>query len=85
MIGVADEDWETSTFTKFPWVQGGNLPWVISDTNPYQGAYCAKSGHITNSQESDLSITFNVLTNDSYIFYQESFFRSYLRHIVFLY
>jgi hypothetical protein len=71
LIGVADEDWETGTFTKFPWVQGGTLPWVISDTNPYQGSYCAKSGHITNSQESDLSIAFNVLNDDSISFYRK--------------
>ncbi|MGD0709741.1 MAG: C25 family cysteine peptidase, partial [Bacteroidales bacterium] len=71
MIGVADEDWETATFTKFPWVQGGNLPWVISDTSPFQGTYCAKSGHITDSQESDLGISFYVLTDDSISFYRK--------------
>jgi hypothetical protein len=71
LIGVADEDWETGTFAKFPWVQSGNLPWVIYDTTPYQGIYCAKSGAITNSQESNLSIIFNVLTDDSISFYRK--------------
>jgi hypothetical protein len=71
MIGRADEDWESNTFTKFPWMQGGNLPWVITDTNPYQGIYCAKSGRITDSQKSDLSITFNVLKDDSISFYRK--------------
>jgi hypothetical protein len=71
LIGVADEDWETGTFTKFPWVQGGTLPWVICDTSPYQGRYCAKSGAITNSQESDLSVAFNVLADDSISFYRK--------------
>jgi len=71
MIGLVDEDWETGTFTKFQWVQGGNAPWVISNIDPYEGGYCAKSGTIADMQTSELSITFNVLANDSISFYKK--------------
>lgn len=67
-IGLVDEDWETGDFTKFDWVQGAH-PWVITGTLPYEGTYSAKSGTITDQQISDLSITFNVLANDSISFY----------------
>lgn len=67
-IGLVDEDWETGDFTKFDWVQG-TYPWVITGTLPYEGAYAAKSGTITDEQVSDLSITFDVLADDSISFY----------------
>ncbi len=60
-IGLVIEDFETGTFTQFPWVMGGNLPWTITGTNPYEGAFCARSGAITHSQTSDLSVKIAVL------------------------
>lgn len=71
MIGLVDEDWETGTFTKFQWVQGGNAPWTISNVDPYEGVDCAKSGTIADMQTSELQITFNALTNDSISFYKK--------------
>jgi hypothetical protein len=70
MIGLVDEDWETGTFTKFPWVQGTH-PWVITNIAPFEGTYCAKSGAITDNDTSSLQITFNVLANDSVSFYEK--------------
>jgi hypothetical protein len=34
------------------WTTGGNLSWSISNVNPYQGTYSARSGPITHSQSS---------------------------------
>ncbi len=69
MIGLVDEDWETGDFNKFLWVQGGTLPWVITNVDPYEGIYSAKSGAITNAQNSNLSVALNVLISDTISFY----------------
>jgi hypothetical protein len=68
IIGLVDEDWETGDFTKFDWVQG-TFPWVITGTLPFEGLYSAKSGTITDNQISDLSLTLNVIADDSISFY----------------
>jgi hypothetical protein len=68
---VADEDFETGNFLKFAWVQGGNGPWVITNSLPYQGTYCAKSGTITHNQTSELSVTLDVLDNGQISFYRK--------------
>ena len=70
MIGLVDEDWETGNFHKFPWVQGQH-PWTITNINPFQGVYSARSGVITDTLVSTLSIHFNVLINDSISFYEK--------------
>jgi len=71
MIGLVDEDWETGGFNKFHWVQG-TQPWTITNQAPFEGVYSAKSGLITDSDSSSLRITFNVLSNDSISFYQQT-------------
>lgn len=69
VIGLVDEDWETGDFTKFDWVQGSH-PWRITGTLPYEGAYAAVSDTTISDQDtSDLSITMDVLINDSISFY----------------
>ena len=70
IIGIVNEDWETATFTKFSWAQGGNQPWVIVSDTVYEGQYSAKSGTITDSQTSELSISMQVIINDSISFYR---------------
>ncbi len=69
MIGLVDEDWETGTFAKFPWING-LYPWTLTTVSPFEGVYCAKSGTITDLQNSELSVTFNVLASDSISFYK---------------
>jgi len=71
IIGQVDEDWETGNFNKFNWVQGGNKVWTISNVQPYEGVYCAKSGNIGNNQNSTLSITVNVSIDDSISFFRK--------------
>ena len=69
MIGVVDEDWETGNFNKFLWVQGQH-PWTITTVNPFQGIYSARSGVISDTMKSTLSISFYVSLNDSISFYK---------------
>ena len=71
VIGIVEEDWETNSFTKYPWMQGGDAPWTITNVNPYDGLYSAKSGNIPDADTSILSVTFNVLVNDSISFYKK--------------
>jgi hypothetical protein len=63
-IGQFYEDFETGDFEKYNWVQGGNQPWTISDVIPYEGVYHAASGNIGNSQKSQFSISYEVMTDD---------------------
>jgi len=63
------ETFESGSFNKFGWQQGGNAPWTVVNSGAYQGTYCARSGVITHNQTSELSVTANVLNNDSIVFY----------------
>jgi hypothetical protein len=79
------EDFETGTFTAYPWVMAGNLPWTISTTNSFQGTYNARSGLIADNQASEMKVTMNVLGADSISFYYNvsseqdyDFFRFYI-------
>lgn len=69
-VSIAMEDYETNDFTHYPWVVGGNAPWFTTTDNAYDDTYCSKSGAIGNSQTSTMSITLNVLQNDSISFYR---------------
>lgn len=70
VIGIVNEDWETGTFNKYAWVQSAH-PWTLTTTSPFEGIYSAKSGTIANDLTSELSITFEVLSNDSISFYEK--------------
>ncbi|MCX6273280.1 MAG: C25 family cysteine peptidase [Bacteroidetes bacterium] len=70
-VGLIREDWESGTTTHFDWMFGGSLPWTISTESPYEGAYCLKSGAITDLQTSDLLITGDVMINDTLSFYRK--------------
>lgn len=69
-ISIAMEDYETNDFTQFPWVTSGSLPWFTTTDNAYDDTYCSKSGAITSNQMSVMSITLNVLNNDSISFFR---------------
>ncbi|NWJ52325.1 MAG: T9SS type A sorting domain-containing protein [Bacteroidetes bacterium] len=70
-IGKIGEDFEANNFDRLPWEQSGALPWVITNANPQQGTFCARSGAITHAQSSTLSITFNILRDGQISFYRK--------------
>lgn len=70
-IGLILEDFETGNFAAFPWTFGGNLPWVITNVNPYEGTYSAKSGTISHNQSSQMIIQYEVGANDSISFFRK--------------
>ncbi|OYT16843.1 MAG: hypothetical protein B7C24_05745 [Bacteroidetes bacterium 4572_77] len=68
-IGLQVEDWETGNFTQNDWTMGGNADWIMVETDPYEGDYCAQSGAIADNSSSIMSIDMNVMTTDSISFY----------------
>jgi len=56
-INAIIETFETSNFEGFPWDMSGNKPWLITQSGPYTGASCSRSGAITNGQQSDMNLT----------------------------
>ena len=68
-VGLIVEDWETGDFNKFPWIFGGDADWTLTTVDTYEGAYSAKSGVITDSQTSELSVTVETTIDDSISFY----------------
>ncbi len=69
MIGILIENWESNTFTKFPWQSGGLVPWTITAQNPWEGIYSARSGNIPDSKNSQLILSYASATDDSISFY----------------
>jgi hypothetical protein len=67
--GLLVEDWETGDFSKFNWTSGGNLPWTITSSGQYEGAFTAKSGAIGHSQSSQLILNYDVPSSDTIKFY----------------
>lgn len=69
--GVITEDWESANMNKHPWKTSGNKPWVITNTNRYEGVFSAKSGAIGSNQTSALSIEVNLFMPDTLSFYRK--------------
>ncbi len=67
--GLIVEDWESGEMNQFDWTTGGNGNWFVSDDNPYEGMYCSKSGNISDSQDTWLSIDYEVAVDDTISFY----------------
>lgn len=67
-IGL-EENFETGDFSLYDWQQSGNADWNIVSDIVYEGTYAAKSGVITDNQQSTMQVEIDV--NGEYI----SFFR----------
>lgn len=70
-IGLMAENFETSNFTKYNWDTIDNQPWTITSSGAFEGSYCAKSGAIPDMDTTAISISIDVLTNDSISFYRK--------------
>jgi hypothetical protein len=68
-IGMLVEDWETNSFSKFPWQQGGTKPWNLTTQSPYEGTYCLRSGAVNDYQNSQFYLNYTSVANDSISFY----------------
>jgi hypothetical protein len=61
-IGPVVEDFESESLTYLPWQPAGAAGWQITDVDPFDGLFSARSGSIGNQQNSDLSITVTIDT-----------------------
>ncbi|MCX6272402.1 MAG: T9SS type A sorting domain-containing protein [Bacteroidetes bacterium] len=69
-IGYNGENFETADFSMFDWHFGGDAPWFITDSLPYQGQNCARSGDVSDNEESILYISLNVQAPGNIGFYR---------------
>lgn len=70
-VGLSVEDFESGSFDAYGWVEGGNMPWTIVNTGAYEGTYCAKSGAISHSQKTSMSVTLDVSAPGEITFYRK--------------
>lgn len=69
-VGFIMEDFETGDFSQYEWESSGDADWIIDTFDPYEGAYCMKSGDISDDQESVISVTMDVLLDNEISFYR---------------
>ena len=69
-VGGIFEDWESQTFTTFPWNFGGDKQWTI-DTIHYSGRYSARSGWIYDNQSTELYMGYTCGSDDSISFFRK--------------
>ncbi len=70
-VGLIIEDFEKGNFSSFPWTFGGNQPWVITNTDAYEGLYAVRSGAISHLQSTHLKLQYDVGANDTISFYRK--------------
>jgi len=68
-IGLSIEDFESGYLVAYPWETSGNADWAIDSADAYEGGYSAKSGAISHSQMSDLSVRLDVLVDGTISFW----------------
>ncbi len=68
---LQSEDFETGDFSLFNWEFSGDLPWEVSTDFVYDGSFSARSGPITDSQSSILTITLNIAEDGNISFFRK--------------
>ena len=68
-IGLNVEDFELGSLDPSLWSNDASHPWTLDTESPYEGQYCVKSGAISHSQETSLTLNFEVGETDSIGFY----------------
>lgn len=71
VTGILVENFESGSFGQFPWQFGGNQPWIIDNTNAFEGDHSARSGPITHNQVSEMFMDITVTVDDSISFYRK--------------
>jgi len=70
-VGLVMEDFETGNFDAYTWQMEGTQPWQITGEEYYEGLYAARSGIITDEQNSAIFIDLDVAVDDSISFYRK--------------
>ena len=69
VIGSITDGFETGDFSSYNWILP-EKPWIINNTNAYEGVYCAESATISHSQYSSLKIEIDVTVAGELTFYR---------------
>jgi subtilisin family serine protease len=56
VLHVPTDDFETGNLTKLPWTTSGGAPWIVQNAVVSKGTYAARSGVITNLEQSILTL-----------------------------
>ena len=70
-VGNIIEGFETGDFSLYDWTFSGNANWSIVNNGAYAGTYCAKSGYISDNQQTDLVLTIEILSDGNISFYKK--------------
>ncbi|MDA3813684.1 MAG: M14 family zinc carboxypeptidase [Candidatus Cloacimonetes bacterium] len=65
------EDFETGDFSSFQWEFTGDADWIIDPVNSYEGIYSARSGNVSDDQESVLSINIETTYDGKLSFFRK--------------
>ncbi len=63
MLGCSEgleEGFESGDFSSYPWTHSGDVVWQVVSDSAAEGTYSARSGSITDSQQSNLEIEIDV-------------------------
>jgi hypothetical protein len=71
-IGFNVEDFETGDFSKYNWQHGGDEAWIVTNIDPFERIYSAKSGAITHDQTSTLKIDVEVFEAGTVSFWKKT-------------
>ena len=70
-VGNIVEGFETGDFSLYDWQHSGSAQWTITTDDANSGSYCAKSGAISHSQETNLTLTIDILADGDVSFYRK--------------
>ena len=70
-VGNIIEGFESGDFSAYEWQFGGSANWTVVNNEANSGTYSAKSGTISDSQQTDLILTVEVLTDGEISFYRK--------------
>ncbi|MFH1842486.1 MAG: C25 family cysteine peptidase, partial [bacterium] len=76
-VGLARETFESGYFASYPWNMGGDADWTSDTTDPFEGAYSARSGVVDNYESSVLTVPIDVVVGDSLTFWYKVSSESY--------
>lgn len=69
-IGLIYEDFEQYGFEQYKWYNDSIHPWLITESSKWEGEFSAQSASISHNDTSVLSITVDVLADDTISFYR---------------
>ena len=70
-VGNIIEGFETGDFSAYEWQFGGSANWTVVNTDANNGTYSAKSGTISDNQQTDLILTAEILADGQVSFYKK--------------